>query len=140
MIWYLWLFLFLLFLGIEIITTGLFFALCFSFGALIAMTSSLLGATNLVSAIVFCVVSLICVIVVRPIMKKHIEKYKIQSNVDALINCPAVVIEEIKPNKKGKVKIAGETWLAISQEEFKVNDVATVVSVDGTKLVVKKNI
>jgi membrane protein implicated in regulation of membrane protease activity len=73
-------------------------------------------------------------------MKKYIEKYKVASNVDALIGCPAVVVEEIKPNKKGKVKIASEVWLAVSQEEFKVNDVATVVSVDGTKLVVKKNI
>ncbi len=140
MIWYLWLFLFLLFLGIEIITTGLFFSLCFSFGALIAMTSSLFGATNVVSAVIFCVVSLICVIVIRPLMKKYIEKYKVQSNVDALVGCPAVVVEEIKPNKKGKVKIAGEVWSAISEEEFKTNDVATVVSVDGTKLVVKKNI
>ena len=63
MIWYLWLFLFLLFLGIEIVTTGLFFSLCFSFGALIAMTCSLLGTTTTTSAIVFCLVSLICVII-----------------------------------------------------------------------------
>ena len=140
MIWYLWLFLFLLFLGIEIITTGLFFALCFSFGALIAMTVSLFGVSSIISAIIFCVVSLISVIVIRPLMKKYIEKYKVSSNVDALIGCSAIVVEEIKPNKKGKVKIASEIWLAVSQDEFKVNDVATVVSVDGTKLVVKKNI
>lgn len=140
MIWYLWLFLFLVFLGIEIITTGLFFSLCFSFGALVAMTCSLLGTTSMTSAIVFCVVSLICVIIVRPLMKKYIDRCKVKSNVDALVGCPAVVVEEIKPNKKGKVTIAGEVWLAVSQEEFKVNEVATVVSIDGTKLIVKKNI
>lgn len=140
MMWYLWLFLFLLFLGIEILTTGLFFALCFSFGALIAMTSALLGANIVVSSIVFCVVSLICVILIRPLMKKYIDKFKTKSNVDALIGSLAVVTEDISPNKAGKVKIEGEIWLAVSQDDIKVNENAKIVSVDGTKLVVKKNI
>ena len=92
MVWYLWLFLFLLFLGIEIITTGLFFSLCFSFGALIAMTCSLFGVSATVSAVIFCIVSLICVIFIRPLMRKYIEKYKTASNVDALIGCSAIVV------------------------------------------------
>ena len=73
-------------------------------------------------------------------MKKYIDKFKTKSNVDALIGSLAVVTEDISPNKAGKVKIEGEIWLAVSQDDIKVNENAKIVSVDGTKLVVKKNI
>ncbi|MFA7074780.1 MAG: NfeD family protein [Endomicrobiaceae bacterium] len=140
MLWYFWLFAFLAFLGIEMITTGVFFFLCFSLGSLFAMMVSLLGASDYFSIIVFCAVSLVSVFFIRPVMKKYIDKKKIETNVDSLIGTPATVIEDIKPNKRGKVKVAGEIWLAVSEEEFTAGETAVIVSVDGTKLVVKKNI
>jgi len=140
MLWYFWLFAFLAFLGIEIITTGVFFFLCFSLGSLFAMMVSLVGASDYVSIIVFCVVSLVSVLFIRPVMKKYIDKKKIETNVDSLIGAPAVVLEDIKTNKRGKVKVAGEIWLAISEEEFNAGETVIIASIDGTKLVVKKNI
>lgn len=140
MLWYFWLFAFLAFLGIEIITTGVFFFLCFSLGSLFAMMVSLLGASDYISIVVFCVISVVSVLFIRPIMKGYINKKKIETNVDSLIGAPATVIEEIKFNKTGKVKVAGEIWLAVSEEEINAGDIVVIISVNGTKLVVKKNI
>ncbi|GAB1402731.1 NfeD family protein [Elusimicrobiota bacterium] len=138
--WYIWLFLFLVFLGVEIITTGVFYFLCFSTGALFAMLFSLLGASFTVELIVFCTVSLVSILLIRPLLKKYIDNKKIQTNVDALIGVQAEVIEPIDPDKNGKVKIAGEIWLAVCDEKVATGDKVFVESVDGTKLIVKRNI
>ena len=138
MTWYIWLIVFLVFLGLEIMTTGIFFFLCFSTGALFSMLFSLLGASFQVELIVFCVVSLASILLIRPLFKKYVAKQKTQTNVDSLIGTKAIVIEEIKVNDIGKVKVEGEVWLAISKENIAKDETVIVESVDGTKLVVKK--
>ena len=138
--WYIWLFMFLIFLGVEMITPGVFYFLCLSTGALFAMLFSLLGASFNVELIVFCVVSVVSISLIRPLLKKYIDKKKIQTNVDALIGAQAEVIEQIERNKHGKVKIAGEIWLAACDENIAIGDKVFVESVDGTKLIVKKTI
>ena len=138
MTWYIWLILFLVFLGLEIITTGVFFFLCFSTGALFAMLFSLLGASFQVELVVFCAVSLASILLIRPLFKRYIAKQKTETNVDSLIGAKALVIDEIKVNGMGKVKIEGEVWLAVSKENIAKGETVVVESIDGTKLVVKK--
>ena len=138
MTWYIWLILFLAFLGFEIISTGIFFFLCFATGALFAMLFSLLGATFQTELIIFCVISLCSILLIRPLFKKYFSKKTIETNVDSLINSSATVIEEIKPASPGKIKIEGEIWLAVSAESIAVGETVIIESVDGTKLHVKK--
>ena len=136
--WYVWLILFLVFLGLEIMTTGVFFFLCFSTGALFAMLFSLLGASFQVELIIFCAVSLASILLIRPLFKKYVAKQKTETNVDSLIGTKAIVIEDIKENSMGKVKTEGEIWLAISKENIAKGENVVIESIDGTKLVVKK--
>ena len=136
--WYVWLILFLVFLGLEIMTTGVFFFLCFSTGALFAMLFSLLGANFQTELIIFCIVSLASILLIRPLFKRYIAKQKTETNVDSLIGAKAIVTEEIKVNGMGKVKIEGEVWLAVSKEDIAKGETVIVEAVDGTKLVVKK--
>ena len=139
MTWYVWLILFLVFLGLEIITTGVFFFLCFSTGALFSMLCSLLGASFQTELIVFCAVSLGSILLIRPLFKRYFAKKKIETNVDSLIGAPAIVVEKIKANGTGKIKIAGEIWLAVAKEEIDFGDNVVIESVQGTKLIVRKD-
>ena len=138
MTWYIWLILFLVFLGLEMITTGIFFFLCFSTGAMFSMLFSLLGTSFQTELIIFCAVSVCSLLLIRPLFKMYIAKKKIETNVDSLIGAPAVVIEKIKKNGKGKIKVASEIWLAVSKEDIDVGEIVVIEAVDGTKLVVKK--
>lgn len=138
MTWYIWLIAFLVFLGLEILTPGIFFFLCFSTGALFSMLVSLLGATFQTELIIFCAISLGSLLIIRPLFKLYMDKKKIDTNVDSLIGAPAVVIEEIKANSTGKVKIAGEIWLAVCKENAEIGTDVIIEAVDGTKLVVRK--
>ncbi len=141
MTWYIWLILFLVFLGLEMITTGIFFFLCFSTGAMFAMVFSLLGATFQTELIIFCAVTLGSLMLIRPLFKMYIAKKKIETNVDSLIGAPAIVIEKIKKNGKGKIKVAGEIWLAVSKdkEDIDFGEDVVIEAVAGTKLVVRKD-
>ena len=76
MTWYIWLILFLVFLGLEMITTGIFFFLCFSTGAMFAMVFSLLGATFQTELIIFCAVTLGSLMLIRPLFKCILQRKK----------------------------------------------------------------
>lgn len=139
MLWYVWLISFLVFLGVEILTPGVFFFLCFSVGSVFAMAAALLGFNYQTAIIVFCVVSVISIFFIRPLLKKYMEKRKVETNVDSLIGIKTKVLEDIFEGKPGKVKVEGEVWSAVSTDGKNISAGTTVeiVYVDGTKLVVK---
>ena len=69
----------------------------------------------------------------------HLEKKKINTNIDSLIGAPAIVIEDIRKGKKGRIEVGGEIWLAVSKENVIYGGEDVIIeAVDGTKLVVRK--
>ncbi|MDJ0356787.1 NfeD family protein [Paenarthrobacter sp. PH39-S1] len=110
--WALWLVVFLLLAGIEMLTLSLFFIMM-SAGALAALASSFLGAQLWLQIVVFCVVALAAIVFIRPIALSHLRKDPDErsTNVDRLIGHSAVVIEPVTAHT-GLVKIGGDTWTA----------------------------
>jgi len=132
-----WMVAFLAFLAIEIITPGTFFFLCFSVGALFATTAILLGTSLFISIIIFCIFSLLSIFSIRPLLVKYFKSKKLEkTNVDSLIGSTAKVIEKISSVTAGKVKVAGEIWLAVSNETIETGSTVKINSIDGTKLIV----
>ena len=72
----------------------------------------------------------------RPKLKT--ETYK--TNVDSMIGNTAEVIEVIKANSTGYVKLYGDHWQAYakSDEEFAEGERVKIIEVDGNKVVIKK--
>ena len=66
-----WMVAFLAFLAFEIITPGTFFFLCFSVGALFASVSVLVGNLLFGSIIIFCIFSLLSILLIRPLLIKY---------------------------------------------------------------------
>ncbi len=137
--WYIWLILFLVCLGIEMVTPGTFFFLCFSIGAVFAMAASLFGFGYQISIVVFCIASVISMFFIRPLLKKYMRKRKINTNVDAIVGIKTCLLEAISATQTGKVKVEGEIWLVVSSngENIPAGTMVEIISVDGTKLVVK---
>lgn len=134
-----WMVAFLAFLSIEIITPGTFFFLCFSVGALFASISALISNSLFVSIIIFCVFSLFSIFLIRPLLIKYFKSKKLEkTNVDAVVGSNAIVVESISPSTAGKVKLSGEIWLAVSNENIEVGKNVIIKAVDGTKLIVEK--
>lgn len=110
--WILWLVLFLGLAAVETLTLDLFFVMM-AMGALAAMISTFLGAAFFLQVIIFCVVSLLMVLVVRPVALKHLKRGSPDqlSNVDRLIGESALTLD-IVTGESGAVKIGGDTWSA----------------------------
>lgn len=136
-----WLILFVLLLGIEILTLGLT-TIWFAGGALIAFFAAMLGANVLVQVVVFAVVSLVLLAFTRPLAVKYLNHKTTKTNVDSIVGRLGEVIEEINNlQAQGQVQIDGMPWTARAEREdqtIPVGTVVTVVRVSGVKLIVRE--
>ncbi len=105
----------------EMLTTSFFLA-PFAVGAALAAVVDLAGAAELVSWVVFVLVSLLVLVVVRPIARAHTRTPPhIRTGTAALIGQHAIVLERIANNEGvGCVKIDGEVWTARALDEDQV--------------------
>lgn len=135
-----WLILFVILLIIEILTMGLT-TIWFAGGALIAFVAGVLGFGTAVQIIVFVVVSVILLIVTRPIAVKYFNKERQKTNAESLIGQQALVLEDIDTlQSKGRVEINGQEWSAKTDEpdgRIGKNTVVVVEGIQGVKLIVR---
>jgi membrane protein implicated in regulation of membrane protease activity len=118
----------------EMLTTGFFLA-PFALGAGIAAVADVAGAGGLAAWLVFILVSLLTLVLVRPIARSHLSTPPaIRTGSAALIGKHAVVLERIA-NREGVgcVKIDGEVWTARSLYDDRVIEQGTPVEVVDIK-------
>lgn len=137
--WQFWLVIAGLCFVIESFTVG-FFVFWFGIGALIALAVSLLISNFFIQAISFIISSSILLVLTKPLVKKFIKTDKtVPTNVYSIIGKEGIVLEDIDSiNDTGKVKIKGELWSAISDENIEKGSKIKVLSVNGVKLNVEK--
>ena len=140
--WSIWLIAAAIFLIGEMSTEG-FLLLWFAIGSIIAMILSFFVSNEIIQFAIFLLVSTILLFATRPLTKKFLEsKSKVQSNVYSLLDKTAHVIETIDSKKgTGKVKINGEVWKAILEDNdiiISEGEEVVVGRIDGVKLIVKQ--
>lgn len=136
---YLWLGVMLMALFVEGATAAIT-SLWFVVGALCAMLAAFLGAQMWLQVVVFAAVSVVCLLALRPILKKYIEPKKVKTNIDALIGAQGVVLERIDNLEgTGRVKLGGMEWSARSSsgEPIEAGTVIRVEKIEGVKVFVK---
>ena len=136
-----WLILFVILLIIEILTMGLT-TVWFAGGALVAFILAYVGLGLPVQIIVFLLVSIILLILTRPIAIKFFNKERQKTNAESLIGQKAVVLEMIDTiHGTGRVEVNGMEWSAKVDEASYLIDVGEIVVIEGiqgVKLIVRK--
>ncbi|MFF1383299.1 NfeD family protein [Arthrobacter sp. NPDC058288] len=135
--WALWLTVFLAFAVVEMLTLDLFFIMLGG-GALAGLLADFAGADFWLQIVVFCVVSLLMVVFVRPVALKHLKKGPAEqrTNIDRLIGESALVMETVSTSS-GLVKIGGDVWSARSENGVLTTGQRVVVSaIEGATAVV----
>jgi len=120
----------------EMLTAG-FFLLWFGIGACAAAILSYFGFSDVIQISVFILISLILLIISRPLAARITKEPSKKAASDRLIGKKGFVTEEILPEKGGLVKIDGDTWRAISKQKIEKNKPVTVERIESVKLVVK---
>ncbi len=134
-----WLIIFILTLIIEGLTVGLV-SIWFSIGALGAFIATYFTENTIIQLFVFVIISIIALIITRPLTKKYLAKEKTKTNYNDLIGKTGIVIENITDKKMGIVKIKNQTWSAINSTKgtLKKDEEVEVLSIEGVKLIVRK--
>ena len=137
---YIWLGLLVLFLLIEFASPQLT-TVWFALGALVSLLLAAFGVDNLaVQIIVFALVSLVALILTRPLVKKWVNKKAQPTNADMVLGAEALVTEAIdNAQAKGLVKVTGAIWSARSANDrlIPVGTTVRVQAIEGVKLIVE---
>lgn len=137
----LWLILLCVLLVIELITLGLT-TIWFAGGALAAFLAALAGAQRGLQLGLFVGVSVILLLVTRPLAVRFLKKNKTATNAESLLGEQAVVTCEINNLLgQGKVQVRGMEWTArtLAEEETIEKDaVVFILKIDGVKLIVAR--
>ncbi|MGI6198057.1 MAG: NfeD family protein [Candidatus Cloacimonadaceae bacterium] len=140
--WAFWLIIGIISVIIEIFDPAFFF-LALGVGAIV--TSLLCIAPFIRNSLfwqllIFAVLSFITFLLMRKLGKKVLADSGKETNVYALKGKTGVVTQTIPPQARGRVKIGGEEWSAISEDDSEIEAESRIVvlGIDGNKLIVKK--
>lgn len=133
-----WLIAMVLFGVLEAVTVGLT-SIWFALGALAGLIASAAGAPVLVQIVVFLGVSLIALLLVRPLAQRYVNDRKVATNADRAIGREAVVEEEIDNLRgQGLVTVSGVVWTARSEADAPIpaGVLVRVLRIEGVKVIV----
>ena len=135
-----WLLLAALFIVIEIISLGLT-TIWFAGGAFVAALAGLAGVSLTIQVALFLIVSIILLVLTRPVAVKYLDSKTQKTNSEALIGQKAVVLQTIDNLKtEGQVKVNGMEWTARAKMDEMVipeGEVVTILEIQGVKLIVE---
>ena len=130
--------LFLILEGISVQLTSIWFAL----GALAALISALFHAPIWLQIVWFVAVSVLTLVLTRPLVRKYVNNRVTPTNADMVIGKDAVVTERIDNlHAKGAVLLDGKTWTARMDQESEgaePGETVRVLRIEGVKLIVEK--
>jgi membrane protein implicated in regulation of membrane protease activity len=122
------------------LSSGDFFIICFSIGAVFALISAVLGLSIYWQIFIFAIFTLLSVLFVRPVALRYLHKNDPNklSNADALMGRTGRVTEEIKAGASGYVQIDGDLWKAVSKSDIAVGTTVRVIGRESTILTVEQ--
>ena len=136
-----WLFVMVSLVIIEVMTVGLV-TIWFVPGALAAAILSYYGYGTIVQLVVFFILSLILLLITRPLAVRYMKKGLPKTNVNSLIGRNAIVSETVDNlAQTGKVMLGDVEWLARAPEdEMSIQKGAevSVKEVQGVRLIVEE--
>ena len=141
-VWHYWVIIALVFVIVEMFTSG-FAVMCISFGCLFSAVASALDWELKWQLLVFAVGTALAFMTVRPLVYKFFYKkgQEVKTNVDALVGRRAIVTERIEGElHAGRVKIDGDDWKAVSldAEPIEVGTAVEITAINSVILTVKK--
>lgn len=135
-----WLVLLLLFAATEAATVGLT-SVWFAVGSLGALICALAGGNIWLQIGIFIVLSLVCLLALRPLAKKYLNNRVEATNADRVIGQEAQVTQDIDNIRGvGAVTIGGISWTARSEHDTPIpaGTMVRVLRIEGVKVMVEE--
>ena len=128
-------------LVVEAAAPGLV-SIWFALGALAAMISSLMDAPLWLQFVWFFLISIVSLVLTRPLAKKYVNGRAVATNADMAIGQDCIVTETIDNVRgTGAVSVGGKVWTARMAEpdgRAEKGAVLRAVRIEGVKLIVEE--
>ncbi len=135
-----WIVLLVVFIIVEVLTEQLVALWCI-IGSFVALLLAFFGMSIGVQIALFLVVSIVSLLILRPILSKKMKVSIVPTNADMNIGKTGVVITEIDNDAgEGRISINGLTWAAVSandQEIIPAGSKVKILSLSGVKFTVQ---
>lgn len=136
-----WLIAMVALLIVEAVVPGLI-SIWFALGALAALLAALLHAPMWLQVVWFLLVSVVALVLTRPLAAKYVNSRVQPTNADALIGRECIVTEEIDDLRgTGAVSVSGKVWTARTGKDgvcVPKGDTVRILRIEGVKLIVEK--
>ena len=135
-----WLIAFVVLLVVEILTLGLT-TVWFAIGAIGAFLAAYAGASIVVQIIVFLILSIVLLVMTRPLVMKFFNQKRERTNAESLIGKTAIGIETIDTiHGVGRAMVDGMEWSAKAEESdvIEKDTIVFIKGIQGVKLIVEK--
>ena len=113
----------------------------FAIGAVCAWIASVAGGPVWLQLCIFAGVSVLMLILTRPIALKYLKPKREPTNADAVPGKEGVVVADVKPIEGiGQIKVGGQIWSAKPEDGTEVIPVGTrvkVLRIEGVKAVIR---
>ena len=123
---------------IEAFTLGLT-TIWFAGGAVCASAAAMFGAPVIGQIAVFLAISVLLLVITRPIVKRRLNDRTEKTNVEAIIGQEGIAEEDISQYVNGQVRADGKIWSATCETgEIKKGKVVIIKSIKGVTLTVEE--
>lgn len=135
-----WLALTVFFIIIEAFTTSLV-TIWFAIGSAIVIFLSFLPIPFVWQVVIFLAISILLLVLTRPLLSRKLLRNKEKTNVDSLVGKKALVTKTITQFEKGEIKINGVIWSAKSEDNSTIEEKVEceIIAIEGVTAIVKKN-
>lgn len=134
---YCWLIVILVLSIIELGTVSLV-TVWFIASALVALVLSCFGIDFTIQFGTFVILGTVLLITTRKSLVKMLDKTRVKTNFDRILDMEGLVTEDITKNNSGEVKVDGKRWTAISSKDIKKGSTVKIKKIDGVKLIVEE--
>ncbi len=136
---WIWLALAIIFIIIEALTFSVI-TIWFAIGSFILVFLSFLPIPFPYQVIIFLAISIVLLLLTRPLVLKKLEGKKQKTNVDSLAGMAVIVTKAITPFEKGEIKVNGNFWSAKAEnnETIKKETECVILRVEGVTAIVEK--
>lgn len=135
-----WIIICLAAISIELLTPTALLTIWFAGGSVIALILEILNFSVPIQIISFLVVSLVMMLVVRPVATRYLRGNVVPTNADRVIGSIAKVTKPIGDDTWGEVYVNSTYWSAVEVNNHSVEKgrQVKVLAIEGAKLIVKE--
>lgn len=135
-----WVIVLVLMLVFELATVGNLVSIWFAAGALFAIITAAFTDNLVVQVFVFAAVSLLSLIIIRPMAATFLRGNTVATNADRLIGRKVTLKSAVSDNSWGSAIVSGDKWSVASSDGSVIDEgtVVEVVAIEGVKLIVRR--